>query len=88
MIKYYRIVASNGYCGCDREEYVEHDSERDGSLDELAWSITMENAESFAYCAFGWGEVPSEDSDEYQEYLENCTYSIDEVTKEEYDENF
>ena len=85
MIKYYHITCSNGVCGCDYEDYVALDPEVD-DVEAYAWEMTLDNAENFAYCYFGWGEVPGQDSDEYQEYIENCSYYVEEVTKEEYDE--
>ncbi|MCM1323929.1 MAG: hypothetical protein NC218_07195 [Acetobacter sp.] len=87
MIRYYKIVASNGYAGCTRTEYIEHDDEIDVDIEEIAWDIAVENGESYAHCAFGWGQVPPEDSEEYEAYIEGCDFSIIEVTKEEYDEN-
>lgn len=86
MTRYYKITPHNGYCGCSPTHYVEHDDEIDVEIEEIAWDITVQNAASYAYCAFGWGNVPDEDSEEYEAYLENCDYSISEITKEDYDQ--
>lgn len=74
----------NGYCGCDAEEvffYEEGASDKDINSDVYDWAV--DNAESFAYCHFGWDE-PYTDED-YEDYLENyVTYDWHVATYEEY----
>ena len=60
----------NGYCGCDSEEvFFFNDSMDEVEIDEEILSWAQENAESFAYVHFGWGE--SYTDEEYEDYLEN-----------------
>jgi hypothetical protein len=76
--KKWTVRFSNGYCGCDiEEEFV-------GTYDEaveFANEYLSEYAESYAYCAFGWDEEYTEE--EYDEYLENCGYEIEESEEED-----
>lgn len=60
----------NGYCGCDSEEaFFFNDSMDEVEINEEMLSWAQENAESFAYVHFGWGE--SYTDEEYEDYLEN-----------------
>ena len=74
------ITFSNGYCGCDIEEEFEGTYEEavDFAIEHLP-----EYAEDYTHIAFGWNEEYTEE--EYEEYLENCSYDIEE--SEEEDEN-
>lgn len=71
------ITFSNGLCGCDQEE------EFVGTYDEaveFANEYLPDYAESFAHCAFGWNEEYTEE--EYEDYLEDCSYDIEESEEE------
>ena len=74
------ITFSNGYCNCDiEEEFV-------GTYEEaieFANEYLPEYAESYAYVAFGWYEEYTEE--EYENYLEYCSYDIKESEEEEDD---
>ena len=74
------VTFSNGYCGCDvEEEFV-------GTYDEavdFANDYAPEYAETYAYVAFGWDEEYTEE--DYDEYLENCGYEIEESEEEDED---
>lgn len=76
----YTITFSNGYCGCDiEEEFV-------GAYnDAVEWAeeYLPEYAENYAYVAFGWGEEYTEEEFDY--YLGNCGYEIEESEEEEDD---
>lgn len=78
--KKYIITFSNGYCGCDIEE------EFTGTYDEaveFAKEYLPDYAESYVHAAFGWnGEYTEE---EYEEYLEDCSFDIEEREDEEDD---
>ena len=78
--KKWTITFSNGYCGCDTEE------EFIGTYDEaveFANEYLPDYAESYSHAEFGWdGEYTDE---EYEEYLENCSYEIEESEEEEDD---
>lgn len=72
------ITFSNGYCGCDIEE------EFFGTYDEaveFANDYLPEYAEGYAHYAFGWDEEYTEE--EYDEYLEDCGYEIEESEEED-----
>lgn len=76
--KKWSITFSNGYCGCDTEE------EFFGTYDEAveyANETLPEYAESYAHCAFGWDEEYTEE--EYDDYLEDCGYEIEESEEED-----
>ena len=74
------IKFSNGYCGCDiEEEFV-------GTYEEaIDWAneYLPDYAETYAHAAFGWCEEYTED--EYDEYIEDCGYEIEESEEEEDD---
>lgn len=88
---YYKMTFSNGYCGCDEEVYEEFNTREEAE----------EYAEE--YLTSGWygfyepdgrfigDEEDYESEEEYweavEDYQENCTYLITEITKEEYEEN-
>lgn len=74
----------NGYCGCDCEDVFFYDNDtEDIEIEEDLWGWAIDNAESYAYVHFGWGEEYSEE--DYEEYLENhVNYTWYEATYEEY----
>ena len=76
--KKWTVTFSNGYCGCDiEEEFV-------GTYDEaVEWAneCLSEYAETYAYVAFGWDEEYTEE--EFDDYLEDCGYEIEEDKGEE-----
>ena len=76
--KKWTVRFSNGYCGCDTEE------EFFGTYDEaveFADETLPEYAYSYAHCAFGWDEEYTEE--EYDDYLDDCGYEIEESEEEE-----
>ena len=78
MTKKWIITFENGYCGCDQEEEFE------GTYEEavgFAEEQLSDYAESMAHAAFGWDEEP--DPEEYDNYVENCYYTITESEDEE-----
>ena len=80
MEKVWIITFSNGYCGCDiEEEFV-------GTYEEavdFANDYLPEYAESYAHAAFGWGEEYTEE--EYDDYIADCGYDIEESEEEDDD---
>ena len=75
------ITFSNGYCGCDiEEEFV-------GTYEEAidyANEMLRDYAESMSHAAFGWNEEYSEE--EYDYYINDCGYDIEESEDEEEDD--
>ena len=78
--KKWTITFSNGYCGCDIEE--EFIGTYDGAV-EFANEYLPEYAGSYAYVAFGWNEMYTEE--EYDDYFADCSYEITESEEEEDD---
>ena len=74
----------NGYCGCECEDVFFYDNDTtDIEIEEDLLDWATDNAESYAYVHFGWGEEYSEE--DYEEYLENhVNYDWHVVTYEEY----
>lgn len=79
-----RINYSNGYCGCDESKVLEVEN-----IDE-AEAYAVEDldtyADSYSYGAIGWDEEGFESEEEEEAYYENCTFYIEEITEEEYQE--
>lgn len=87
-MKYIKFYGGNGYCGCDFEQYKVYEDEEvdEDFLNDVAEELGMDNAQSFEYVAVGWdNDFESEEERDY--YYENCYWSWEEVTKEEYEEN-
>lgn len=78
MEKKWTITFSNGYCGCDcKEEFV-------GTYEEaVEWAneYLPYYIEDYTHIAFGWNEEYTKE--EYEEYIENCSYDIEESEEEE-----
>lgn len=90
---YFKIVYSNGFCGCDEEEYIIVDCEED------AWQYLMDNIENYVFWdddrfldeTFFEENDGSEDAwdnawEAYHEDIMNYS-GIEEITEEEYNEN-
>lgn len=89
-MRYIKITADNGYCGCDLEDYCTFpDGTSDQEIEAYAAEAANENAENFAHCAEGYDiNLGWIDRDSEQEYYENVTYSWQEITKEQYEEEY
>lgn len=89
---YVRFSFSNGYCGCDREDYICRmaiddisQSEVDDLIQEEFETEMYEYLETYEYVATGWGEdwESEEDREEYYQG-EYCNWEY--ITEEEYHE--
>lgn len=78
-----RITYSNGYCGCDNEEVLEVENIEEAEA--YAQDAIHDYAETYEYVATGW-ERDFESEEERDSYYEDCSYSIEEITEEEYQE--
>ena len=88
-MRYIHFTGGNGYCGCNYFDYIAfEDNIPDDFINNFSIEMCRENAEDYAYVAFGWGEIPPEDSIEYEEYIENALEyaNWEEVSEEEYKE--
>lgn len=74
----------NGYCGCDSEEvFFFEDGTAEAIINETVCDWARDNAESYAYVHFGWGEEYSDE--DYEDYLENYVdFDWHDATYEEY----
>ena len=80
MEKKWIITFSNGYCGCDQEEEFEGTYEE---ANDYAKEMLRDYAESMSYAAFGWDE--EYDEDEFDNYLADCGFDIEESEDEDDD---
>jgi hypothetical protein len=81
-MKYFRAVYSNGYSGCEEYDYIKADSE------EEAWDIFDESIESYGFYEPDSRFCDTSDDEEIESYqfgIRENSY-IEEISKEEYDE--
>ena len=90
MIKYYKITATTPLVGCDTCEYVyikenervlrfkDNDFFSIKSLAEYANDFAYDRGEEIFFCA------DTEEWD-YEAFMENCFYSIEEISQEEFE---
>lgn len=81
---YVRITFSNGYVGCDETEYLEVENFKDAEV--FALDSLDDYAASYEHVATGWDES-FDTLEEAEEYYENCSFDITEITEKEYQEN-
>ena len=84
---YFKMTFSNGYCGCDETIYIKTDT-TDG-LEE--WAADYLNF-NYAWVDPGEGMIGDYDNEEeyfdaVDRYREDCTYTIEDCTEEEYIDN-
>ena len=88
---YYKFITNTPYCGTEAEEYYAFDEKpTEQELEEIGEQFCRSNAESYEYLATGWDsdDLSEEDLDEeLSYYYDNCEYSWEEITREEYEEN-
>lgn len=84
-MKFYKMTYSNGYVGCDDEEYIRAEDREEA--ESIAEDGLHDYGESYEHCAEGndfsegWEDEESEET-----YYENLSWSLEEVTKEVYRE--
>lgn len=78
-----RITYSNGYCGCDNEEVVEVENMEEAEA--YAQEGLHDYEETYEYVACGW-DNDFESEEDRDAYYEGCSYLIEEITEEEYQE--
>ena len=78
-----RIIYSNGYCGCNESKVLEVEDIEEA--ENYAAESIYDYADSYAYVSTGWN-TGFESEEEEEGYYENCTYNIEEITEEEYQE--
>ena len=88
---YFKITFSNDYCGCDERIYEEFDTENEAEV----WAYEYLTSGMYSFYEPDYRFIGDEDDYEseeeyleaYDNYQENCTYNIEEITKEEYEDN-
>lgn len=89
-MRYFKFTYDNGVHTGAEDEYVEFDDNvTEQELDSYGQNGLNDYAESYSYLVLGWDNeyVDEEDEDAESYYYENCDYSFEEITKEEYMEN-
>lgn len=82
---YFRIEYTNGYCGCDVNDYIE--AENIFEAEKYAANCLENYISDYAYFCIDESIYEEEYEEAYEEYRDGCTYDIFEITKEEYEEN-
>lgn len=88
-MKYFKITCSNGYCGCEEaqyEEVLDDIVESDFYLEDYVQSYSFLEPDSRFVDRDNY-ETEEEYEDAYAEYQENISVDVEEITKEEYEEN-
>lgn len=88
-MKYFKATYSNGYCGCDESIYIKAETEIE------AIEVTEEDIENYSFyepdSRFVNEPEDYDDEDEYweavEEYHDNVSIAVNEITREEYEEN-
>ncbi len=76
-MKYYEIHCETPYCGEDSYEYIKSDDYE--KVRQYAWECMHENANQW----YEEDELMGQYED-FEQYLEDCSYDITEITEEEY----
>lgn len=86
-MKYFKITCSNGYSGCDEEFY--EDADDTATVDDFKCEGYLQN---YAFYDPGEGFIDPDDfetEEEYEEacadYQENVSIVVEEITREEYE---
>ena len=86
-MKYFKIVGGNGYCGCDFEDVVALPEEVANEIEQIAYDMAIENAESYEYIVTGWHNDWESEEDRDSYYDEACANTnYWEISKTEYEE--
>lgn len=97
-MRYIKLIAGNGFCGCDLETYLKfEDGTPDEVIDHETWDMAVENALEYQDFERDYG-IYEEDYDNYddyetalgeasEEYYTEITCHWEEVSEEEYNEN-
>jgi len=87
-MKYIHFFGNAGFCGTDYHEFMEfEDDTPDDVIGDLSDGFAHDNAESYEYCATGWGDefASEEDEEEYYENAANCC-GWEELSKKDYED--
>lgn len=95
--RYVKICYGTLYCGTNGEEYLKTDMTNE-QLDAYCADAALENAESYEWMVFGWGQTAESYAEENEISLEEAEQEMEDyyaeawgsweiITKEEYYEN-
>lgn len=80
---YFKITYSNGYCGCDDDEFITADTLEEA--EEVANEGVHDYGESYEHCAHGCSFAEGwENEDAENTYYENLAYEVVEMTREDW----
>ena len=96
-MRYIKIKGGTSFCGTNFEEYLKTDMTNE-QLDAYCADAAFENAESYEYMVFGWGqtaesyieenEISLEEAEqEMEDYYAEAWAGWEEISEEEYKEN-
>jgi len=80
-MKYYRCTYYNGFCGCDEEFYYTAENADEAEL----FGYDYQSEYSFADPDSRFCDLDNED--EVNEYYEGVSFEVEEISKEEFEEN-
>jgi hypothetical protein len=87
-MRYFKVTYNNGYCGCEEEYYIEAETE------EKAIEIANDDIETYGFYDPDSRFVDENDYDNEDDYYQaiedyqNDIYcDVEEITKEEFEEN-
>lgn len=96
-MRYIKMVCDTDFTGTRDERYFKTNM-TDKELDNLGQELAYENAESYDYMVFGWGETAEgfaelegvsieEAEGMIEDYYANASYYWEEITEEEWLDN-
>lgn len=87
-MKYFKVTYQNGYCGCGEEHYIDAETEKEA--DEVAID-GIQNYSFYDPDSRFIDEYDYNNEDDYyqavENYQNNIYYDIEEITREEFEEN-
>ena len=96
-MRYIKMVVDTDFCGTRDERYLKTNYS-DNMLNTLGAELAQENAESYDYMIFGWGETAESYAESegisieeaegmMEDYYANASYDWEEITEEEWLDN-
>lgn len=81
---YVRIEYDNGYCGCNESEVMKVDTLEEA--EEYAQEGIYDYGQTYEHCAEGYDSDEGWlDEEEEEYYYENLSFTVTEITKEEFE---
>ena len=84
-MRYYHYHGETAYCGTDIDEYLALPDDEELDVEEYEEAMAQQLFDSYSYLATGWNEE-SDDPDFEENFKADCSVSLVEITKEQYDE--